>query len=103
MARRTPEELQAAIVSWTIRQRPVPRLYARKALLEAGLWDSLPALINAMPSPQKEYALAYFEDARTWKRDDSTLLGMAAALGLTDAQIDALFVRAHEIEDDELV
>ena len=73
-----------------------PRLGARLALIDAGLWDSIPAQIDAIPDPvAKAKALAYFEDAQTWRRKDPTLLSLAAGLGLDDAALDALFEAAE--------
>lgn len=37
---------------------------------------------------------AFIDKAQTWKRDDPTLMAAAAAFGLTELQIDALFTLA---------
>jgi len=77
----------------------VPRLSARLALIEAGLWDSIPPIIDAITdATEQAQTLAFFEDAQRWKRLDTTVQALGAALGLDDAGLDALFVRAQEID-----
>lgn len=75
---------------------PVPqqvtRLQARLALVGAGLW---PAVVAYFADPARTAAeLAFWEDARTWRRDDQTIAAAGTALGLTAEQIDALFALA---------
>ena len=65
---------------------------ARLALLGAGLLDSVTTAINALPSPQKEAALIEWEYSSAVQRYNGFVSQLAPALGLTDAQIDALFV-----------
>jgi hypothetical protein len=57
-----------------------------------------PALnaLNALPEPDKTLAQIDW-DAPTWQRSDPTLAAMAGALGLTDAQLDALFTQAASL------
>lgn len=77
----------------------VPRLAARLALINAGLWDNIPALIDAIPdATQKAQTLAFFEDARNWKRLDPTVIALGTGLGLDDAELDALFEAAQTID-----
>jgi hypothetical protein len=67
---------------------------ARLALLGAGKLTSVTAAINTLPSPQKEAAQIEWEYSQTVERNRSFVLLLSAALGLTDAQLDALFVTA---------
>jgi len=77
----------------------VPRLSARLALIEAGLWANIPPIIDAITdATEQAQTLAFFEDAQRWKRLDTTVQALGAALGLDDAGLDALFVRAQEID-----
>ena len=41
---------------------------------------------------------AFIDKATTWKRDNAALNTAATALGLTAVQMDAMFVRARELE-----
>ena len=65
----------------------------KRALVAADLYQPALAAINAMAEPSKTLALIDW-DAPTWQRDDPTLAAMAGALGLTEAQLDALFTQA---------
>ena len=67
---------------------------ARLALLGAGKLAGVTAAINALPSPQKEAAQIEWEYSQTVERQRGFVLLLGAALGLTDAQLDGLFVTA---------
>lgn len=71
-------------VSITMRQ-------ARLALLAAGLLDDIDMAIAAMPEPQRTAARIEWEYAATVDRDAAWVSKIAAGLGLTDEQMDALF------------
>ena len=67
---------------------------ARLALLGAGKLANVDAAIDAMPEPQKSAARIEWEYAAEVRRDNAFVAGLAPALGMTDAQVDALFVAA---------
>ena len=67
---------------------------ARLALLGAGALAAVDAAIDAMPEPQKSAARIEWEYAAEVRRDNAFVAGLAPALGMTDAQVDALFVAA---------
>ena len=93
-------EEQAAKLIDLRQDMSVPRLAARIALIDEGLWDSIPALIAAIPdATAKARSLAYFEDAVTWRRLDSTVVTLATGLGLDDEGLDDLFVAAKVIDE----
>ena len=77
---------------------PVPQQVtmrkARLALLGAGLLSSIDAAIAALPSPQKEEAQIEWEYSGEVQRHNGFVSLLAPSLGLTDAQIDALFIEA---------
>lgn len=89
----TAEE-QAAI------DNPVPeqvsRVQARVALHQAGLLDQVEAII-ADPATDPVTVIAY-TDATTFDRKSPTLAALASALGLTDTDLDNLFVAASQVE-----
>lgn len=67
---------------------------ARLALLAAGLLAGVNAAIESLPSPQKEAARIEWEYSQTVERYRPFVLTIGAALNLTSAQLDDLFVQA---------
>lgn len=68
-------------------QRITP-LQARKALRAAGLMAAVQAFIATQPDEVQDE----WEYAITIERSNTTLTNAATALGLTEAQVDALFI-----------
>lgn len=68
----------------------------RLALIGAGIMlDTVTTLIGQIPDPaQRASALTYWEYASTIHRDHSLITMLAGALGLTSAQVDALWAQA---------
>ena len=60
----------------------------------SGAGAAVDAAIDAMPEPQKSAARIEWEYAAEVRRDNDFVAGLAPALGMTDAQVDALFVAA---------
>ena len=69
----------------------------RIALLEAGLLDAVQSSIATMPGTEGERARINWEYAQEVRRDWPLISYMAGDLGLTDEQVDALFVTASAI------
>lgn len=70
----------------------IPALDALLALDAAGLSSAYDAWAN---SPTRTFAeRAFIAKAQTWRRDDPTLNAAAAALGLSESEVDALFAGA---------
>ena len=74
----------------------VSRFQARAALLLAGLLDDVEALMAAPDTPA--LAKLAWADAQEFKRNSPTVQAMAAAIGLTEAQLDELFTTAAGID-----
>jgi hypothetical protein len=73
--------------------RRVTRRQARLALLNAGLLDAAEAAIaNAPPAVRITY-----EDATEWWRDDPLIADLAQSLGLSESQVDKLFLKASRL------
>lgn len=90
-----PEELAAAKKARV--PQVVTRRQARRALALAGLLDLVQPAISAIPDPvQRALAQIDWDDATDFRRDDATLLMLAAALGLTEGQLDDLFILSGE-------
>ena len=69
----------------------------RLGLLGAGLLQDVDAAIAAMPEPAKSAASIEFEYATVVVRDNALVDGLTASLGLTEEQIDALWLAALEL------
>lgn len=77
---------------------PVPQVVtmrqARRALLGAGKLAAVETAINAMPEPDKSEARIDWDRSQEVRRDWPLVAALAPTLGLTDAQIDQLFITA---------
>jgi hypothetical protein len=67
---------------------------ARLALLGAGVLATVNAAIASMPGDQGEAARIEWEYARDVLRDSPLIGGLMPALGMTEQQIDQLFIAA---------
>ena len=67
---------------------------ARLALLGAGLLDDVEAAINALSEPAKTAAGIEWEYSQAVQRHRGLVVQIGGALGLTEAQIDTLFMEA---------
>lgn len=68
---------------------------ARLALLAIDITAAMvEAVMGILPSPQKEQAMIQWEYSPTVKRQNGFVSQIAPALGLTDAQVDQLFIVA---------
>lgn len=87
----------AAATFFAANPGPVPQsvsaFQAKAALLNAGLMTQVTTAVNAA-SPLVQLAWA---QAATFDRGDSTIATLAAALGLTSAQVNDLFRQAAQI------
>jgi len=76
----------------------VTRRQALRALNDAGLLNSVENAINAMTGPAGVAARIDWDNATEFRRDFPLLAQLASALGLTSAQVDALFAAAAAID-----
>lgn len=74
----------------------VTRFQARAALYQAGLLDEVELLIAATET-DRMLVLAW-QDALTFKRHSSFVQAMSQQLGLSESQLDELFISASSIE-----
>lgn len=92
----TDEEETALLAEWAANEgkvkvpQSVTMRQARLMLSNAGLLDSVNASVQAS---SKDIQLTW-EYAQEVKRNDPYVLSLGASLGLTDAQIDNLFIQA---------
>ena len=84
--------------TWELREIPkeVPQeitpLQSKLQLLEIGLLDEVEALVTADRKVQ-----LYWEYASVIERDNEILLMMATSLGMTEEQLDDLFIKANKL------
>lgn len=76
----------------------VPMLNARLALIAAGHMAAVKAFVDSMPGTDGEQARTYLEYAQNVRRDHWLVEGIRQVLGLTGADIDALFITAATID-----
>lgn len=99
----TPSEVEELLSSQDAIKREqsvihrIKRKHGRMALAQAGRLADVPAAIAAMSEPNRTYAQLAWEDEEYWVRTNDFVLGMATALGLTDAETDDLFRAAHAL------
>ena len=73
----------------------VTRRQARQALALAGLFGKVQPAINAIPDQQqRQLAQIEWDDSQDFERERPLLIELGHAIGLDDAGIDALFIRA---------
>lgn len=65
---------------------------ARLVLFTAGLIGAVQTAINSLPSPDKEKAQIEWDYSNEVLRHNGFVATLGPALGLSDAQIDALFI-----------
>jgi hypothetical protein len=73
----------------------VTRFQALATLAAGGYLDTVHAYIDTLP--RSNITRLAFENATDWERTSPTVNALATMLGLTDAQIDELFIAAAEV------
>ena len=80
---------------------PLPNLapYQFRAMLElSGMQSALESWIDGLAEPANTIARAKLEFSLVFKRDNDLVLSAQQVLGLTDQQLDDLWMQAHAIE-----
>lgn len=76
----------------------IPMWKARQILISDNLIDKVNAAIALIPDEtQKKLAQSKFEYSVAMQRDDQLISFVANAIGLSDNQVDDLFIRANNI------
>ena len=89
-----PEPVQASVVP-----QSVSRAQGKLALIQAGLWPAAIAFVDGITDPaQKAYAEVALNDTQEWRRDSPFLASAAAALDLSEEQLDELFITAGGLQ-----
>ena len=91
----TSEQIEAARVA--LIPQEVTMRQARLALLGAGLLASVDAAIASLPEPTKSAAMIEWEYAAVVQRNSGLVPAMGTALGMTEQQLDELFIAASQL------
>lgn len=76
----------------------VSRAKGKIVLIRAGLWQSVLDYVAAITDPvQKAIAEVALHDAQEWRRDSPFMVAISSALGVTEEQMDQLFVATQEV------
>ena len=77
----------------------VTKRQAKQQLLLAGLLDSVKPAIDAIPdATERALVQIYWDDSQEFERQHPVLIELAlGALGLTDEQLDQLFIAASQL------
>lgn len=75
----------------------VSRRQAKLALLQANLLHLVEPALNALPEPQKTVTLIEWQDAQEFNRKHDLIESLAIVLGLTEQQVDDLFMTASKL------
>lgn len=81
----TPEEIRASMPNLTARQ-------IRLGLLSLGKLSDVPAAISALPEPARTEATIEWDYASEFRRLNSLIVQLIPILGLTDEQIDPVWM-----------
>ena len=91
------DTFETAMNYFSTPENSVTSLQGMLAIEAAGLVTPFNAWLATLDDVTDFTTLAYFQRAQIWKRDDPTLLGACAVLGLDDAQLDGLFALAKTL------
>ena len=89
-----PEPVEVSVVP-----QSVSRAQGKLALIGAGLWPAAIAFVEGITDPvQRAYAEVALHDTQEWRRDSPFLASAAAALDLSEEQLDTLFITAGGLQ-----
>jgi hypothetical protein len=92
------QEETAIMAEWAAARVPqaITLLSLRKALRRAGRFNAFVSWVNAQNGEIKDT----WETVQRLRRNGSFVLAAKTALSLTDAQVDAIFIAAADIENE---
>ena len=97
MSEQEAEEYLSSAIKATIEQ--VSRAQGKAALISCGLWPSVLSYIESIEDEtQRALAEVTLNDTTHWQRSSPFLNAAATALGLSDSELDDLFIAAAQIQ-----
>lgn len=92
-----PEELEELFAVASV-PASVTRRQAKQALLLNGLLGNVQPAIDAIPDAmQRAMIQIEWDDSQVFERGRPALIALGSALGLSSAQLDALFIQAAQL------
>jgi hypothetical protein len=91
------EFIQESVNTSPVVPHQVTMRQARLALLQIGKLSAVDASIDALPSPDKEVARIEWEFSSTVERNRDITNAIAYALGMSEQELDSLFIAASEL------
>jgi hypothetical protein len=92
------EVLTARIAELTATPETIANWRAKAVLALAGFIPAVEAALDGMAEPARTVARYAWDGGADFARTGPTVLALAAALGLTDAQLDAMFSQAASLQ-----
>lgn len=87
-----PIEEEEVLVDENVVPTKITRLQAKLQLLEIGLLDEVEEIVK-----QDRRVELYWNDSTSFHREDEIFLVMATTIGLSDVQLDDLFLQASKL------
>ena len=76
----------------------ITRAQGKATLTKTGRWSAILAYVETIPDPtEKAMVQVALHDTLNWERTSPTVLQAAAALGMTSAEMDELFISAAKV------
>lgn len=76
----------------------VTRAQGKAALITDGLWPDVLAFVESITDPtERALAEVALNDTTHWRRDSPTMQAISTALGISNEQMDGLFIQASQI------
>ena len=76
----------------------ITRAQGKATLIKTGRWSAILAYVETISDPtEKAMAQVALHDTLNWERTSPTVLQAAAALGMTSAELDELFISAAKV------
>ena len=76
----------------------ISKRQARQQLIIDGLYNNVQAIIDSIEDPtQRLLTQVFWEDSNTFERNHPMLIQFGTALGLTEAELDMMFINASKL------
>ena len=95
--KKSPEELEAERTS-KIPNEITPRQFKLALALSGITPEEVETFINTLPMPDNVLAMINWRDAKSFKRNNEMIVSFAPQIGLTETQLDDLFVLGSTFE-----
>ena len=78
--------------------KSITKRQARQQLIINGLYGNIQPMIDSIEDPtERLLTQVFWEDSNTFERNHPTLVELGTALGLTEAELDMMFINASKL------